>query len=318
MLGKIFKKIGKKYRLILLSFLILWTLWFFGLGTISGFFLNKSGLEKFPEIKNEDKILILAPHIDDEMISSSGIIMQAKTKGARIKIVYLTCGDENLGSVIKEDKSLKINPNDFIALGKRRITEGKNAAKILGLTEEELFFLGYPDGGLTPMFSHFYNSAVPFSSLGTKFTFNPYSNTGKIGQTYLGKNVTADLEEIIKEFAPTIIIAPHIRDKHPDHHAAYLFLEKALESISYQNSKIFCYLVHYPLFPSTKKLKENEFLYPPKKLFTKSGWFSFDLSDEQLKKKLQAVSQNVSQKEFPAFYDLLSSFVKKNEIFEEI
>lgn len=51
---------------------------------------------------------------------------------------------------------------------------------------------------------------------------------------------------------------------------------------------------------------------------TKMGWLSFDLSSLQENNKLTAVRQNISQQAFSHTYDLLQSFVKKNEIFEEI
>ena len=62
----------------------------------------------------------------------------------------------------------------------------------------------------------------------------------------------------------------------------------------------------------------NEFLYPPKKLFSQKGQVSFNLSQDQENKKLEAINQNKSQFEFSKVNDLLRSFVKRNEIFEEM
>lgn len=309
--GKV-KKV--RYKLIILIF-IFWALWFFGLGALSGWFLSKNGLEKFPEIQKEDRLIIFAPHIDDEVISSAGLIQQALSVGAKVRVVYLTNGDDNLFSVVKEEKNLKVNPNDFIKLGETRMKEGKESAQVLGLSSEDLFFLGYPDRGLYLMLNNFYN--IPYSSSATKFTYNPYQGTYKAQQDYTGSNVVADLEEIIKNFQPTIIIAPHPRDQHSDHRATYLFLKKALNNQE-DKLKVFVYLVHYPFYPPQKKLLPNEFLFPPKKLFSQRGWFSFNLSSEQETKKLQAVLKNSSQKGLGQFYDFLSSFVKRNEIFEEM
>ncbi|MDP4010047.1 MAG: hypothetical protein Q8P53_03645 [Candidatus Shapirobacteria bacterium] len=59
-------------------------------------------------------------------------------------------------------------------------------------------------------------------------------------------------------------------------------------------------------------------MYPPKKLFAKNAWFSFDLRDNQEKIKLDAITKNISQLNPIPFQDLLRSFVRKNEIFQVI
>lgn len=316
-LWQIFKNLARRYRRLVIYVSIFWAFWFFGLGTLSGWLLSKSGLEKFPEINSNDRLLILAPHIDDEIISSGGLIQEALRVKAEIKIVYLTNGDDNLFSVIKSDKNLKAQPNDFIVLGEERMAEGKKAVQVLGLKETNLIFLGYPDRGLYYLLNQNYNDNNPYVSQGTKLTYNPYSNTYHNQQSYTGSNVFNDLNSITKDFQPTIIIVPHNRDKNTDHLATYLFQQKVF--IDQTNKpRVFAYLIHYSLYPPKKKLIINDFLYPPKKLFSAKGWYSFNLTSEQEKQKLEAIKQFVSQKELGQFYDLLSSFVKKNEIFEEI
>jgi LmbE family N-acetylglucosaminyl deacetylase len=311
------KNITFKYRKILIAILILWTLWFLGLGALGGWFLSKGRLDRFPDLGPNDQIMVIAPHIDDDVISSGGLIQQAEKIGAKVKIVYMTNGDNNVRSIIEEDKTFKLNPNEFIALGEQRMSEGEKATELLGLTRERLIFLGFPDGGLYPMLNKYYDPNTPFASKGTKFTFNPYSGTYKSQQSYTGSNVVADLEEILKNFNPTIIIVPHPRDRNLDHRATYLFLEKALLEIK-MRPKVFTYLIHYPQYPPLKNLALNEFLYPPEKLFSQIGWLSFNLSTEQENIKLKAIKQYASQRELGNLYDLLISFVKQNEIFEEI
>ena len=310
------KKIIARKRLIIFLF-VLWGLWFFGFGALLSFFLSKGQLARFPDLDSHDRVLILAPHADDEIISSAGLIQQAVKTGAQVKIVYLTNGDNSLGSVIKENKNLKLNPNEFIALGEQRMLEAKNSTAVLGLKPDSLLFLGYPDQGLTAMLNKNYDPSKPYASKGTEFTYNPYSGTYQSGQDYTGTNVVNDLQTIIEAFKPTLIFVPHPRDAHPDHRATYLFLEKALNEITFKPI-IFAYLIHYSNYPPTKQLATNQYLYPPKKLFTQEGWYSYDLNPEQIVAKLAAVKQNVSQKEMGRVYDFLQSFVKKNEIFEKM
>ncbi|MHB8276233.1 MAG: PIG-L family deacetylase, partial [Candidatus Humimicrobiaceae bacterium] len=60
--------------------------------------MNDIYVNNFDPISSDDKILILAPHPDDEAISSAGIIQKALSAGAKIRIVYLTNGEYNQGS----------------------------------------------------------------------------------------------------------------------------------------------------------------------------------------------------------------------------
>jgi len=310
------KQLSLKYKEILIISFIVWGFFSFGLGNlISWLFFTHSSLDKFPEIDSTDRILILAPHVDDEILSSAGLIQRAKTIGGQVKVVYLTNGDNNIFSLIGEDKNLKISPTEFIQLGEKRMQEALMATQVLGLANADLIFLGFPDGGLSAMLSKFYDSV--YTSQGTKFSYNPYSGTYKKEQTYTGANLVADLEEIITDFNPTIIIAPHPRDTHSDHWATFQFLQKTLAETNF-TGKIFAYLIHYRAYPPEKKLAMNEFLYPPKKLFSQKGWVSFDLTTEEIDKKLEAINQNKSQINALKVSDFLHSFVKRNEIFEEI
>ncbi|MDD2752711.1 MAG: PIG-L family deacetylase, partial [Candidatus Omnitrophica bacterium] len=42
-----------------------------------------------------DRVLVLAPHPDDEAIGCAGIIQEALAKNANLHVVYLTNGDHN-------------------------------------------------------------------------------------------------------------------------------------------------------------------------------------------------------------------------------
>ncbi|MDD5731716.1 MAG: PIG-L family deacetylase [Patescibacteria group bacterium] len=317
-LGKIYRTTFK-YKKVIIAILIIYAFWFFGLGIIGGWLISKGTLSSFPDFTKEDRILILAPHIDDEIIGAGGIIQQAVAKEASVKVVYMTNGDDNLGSVLSEDKTLEPTPDDFIALGEQRVTEGKKATKLLGLNEENLIFLGYPDKGLSSMLNNNFNT--PYTSQSTRFNYNPYQGTYRSKQSYTGANVVDDLKKIISDYKPNIIFVSHPRDQHPDHSSTYLFMEKSLALAGLEKKpQVYTYLVHYSLYPPNKSLQTNRFLHPPKRLFTKEGWYSFDLTDEQENKKLDALNQNLSQIKSISFTgtfgSFMKSFVKRNEIFE--
>lgn len=307
-----------QYKRIFIFLFIIWGFFAFGFGSLLGWFFDSKGsLTKFPDILPSDRILIIAPHIDDEILSSGGLIQDALAKGAQVKIVYLTNGDNNYFSIIKENKNFKQTPNDFIALGEQRMKEAQEATAVLGVSSSSLNFLGYPDNGLKYLFNK--NFFIPYTHKASALNYNPYSNTYHKAQLYTGVNLYNDLKEIINDFNPTIIIVPHPRDLNPDHEAAYQFVKSALEGND-KRIKLYGYLVHYRNYPPEKGLNLNKFLYPPKQLFSQEGWVSLDLTNEEEQKKLEALNKNKSQFYFypTGGRILLESLVRKNEIFEEL
>ena len=46
-------------------------------------------------LQPDARILILAPHPDDECLGTGGLIQQALAKGAKVKVVFITNGDNN-------------------------------------------------------------------------------------------------------------------------------------------------------------------------------------------------------------------------------
>lgn len=307
----------KKYRKILIAIAIVYAIWFFGLGIIGGFMAAKGGLSSFPDIQKTDKILILSPHIDDEVLGTAGIIQQAISIGAQVKVVYMTNGDGSLASIIPQDKTLATDPNDFIQLGEERMKEGMAASQVLGLTNDNLVFLGYPDQGLTPMLTT--NYSKPYISQDTQFNYNPYQGTFESKQAYTGENVVNDLAKIINDYQPTMVFTTHLRDQHPDHSATYQYLTRVIAN-QVIKPNVYAFVVHYTFFPPNKKLQENRYLYPPKKLFTKEGWYSYNLQGDEETKKLEAIDKNVSQVNAlgytGTYRGFMESFVKRNEIFE--
>ena len=86
-------------------------------------------------------ILIIAPHPDDEALIAAGRVRAAVAAGDTVKIVVVTNGDFTTAS----SAAWRARPNRCAA------------AEVLGLTEEDVIFLGYPDGALLQI----YNAASP-------------------------------------------------------------------------------------------------------------------------------------------------------------
>lgn len=81
-----------------------------------------------------DKVMVFAPHPDDDIIGCGGSIARHIRQGDQVAIIYLTSGEAG---------SLRCDASRLAAL---RENEARQAAHLLGVNE--LFFLRYPDGYL--------------------------------------------------------------------------------------------------------------------------------------------------------------------------
>lgn len=54
------------------------------------------------------KLVIFAPHPDDEVIGAGGTILQAQRQGSDITIVYITNGDQGGDAVVRKDESTEV------------------------------------------------------------------------------------------------------------------------------------------------------------------------------------------------------------------
>lgn len=269
-----------------------------------------------PEIskpRQEDKILVVSPHPDDEILAAAGYLADAAKAGAPIKIVLITNGDGHRLSTIEQFRKIRPNVNDYINSGYRRQQESIDALQILNLVEGNLIFLGYPDGGLKYLLN--LNWQKPFRSPFTRASVSPYNNSFHPQVSYTGQNLTDDLAKIIADFAPTVVIAPYPADIHPDHRSAGLFTQKAIGSY-HQPYQLYYYLIHFRNFPHPKNLYPSRPLVPPLKLFTLfDGWVKYSLSQDSIDLKEKALTAYQSQYREPFLRNLMEGFVRQNELF---
>ena len=101
-------------------------------------FYPKMNFYIIPEIQTGDRVLILAPHPDDEAIAACGIIQKSLKANAKVKVAYLTNGDANQLSFIIFEKKLVAFPKQFVYSGELRRKESIAGMKSLGLNENDL------------------------------------------------------------------------------------------------------------------------------------------------------------------------------------
>ncbi len=272
--------------------------------------------EALPDFSRDDRVLILAPHPDDETIGAGGVIQRALAAGAAVKVVLFTNGDNNELAFIVYEKWIPIKRKEILRLGEVRRQETIAAMKSLGLDQERLAFLGYPDFGTMEIFTKYWGEGGSYRSIMSRVKKVAYPEALSPGAAFKGENVLADLERIILDFQPTRIFVSHPADTNRDHRALYLFLRVALWDLEGQirQPALFPYLIHVVGWPKPRGGHPELELDPPGGLGSKEiRWWKLELSEEEIKVKQDAVAFYKTQTEYEPSY--LFTFVRRNELF---
>jgi len=255
----------------------------------------------------QDRVLIVAPHIDDEAISAGGYAIDAVANGAEVYVVFVTAGDCNRFSARLLHKTLEPTAMNYLSVGKTRIAEAKDAMKLLGVSPDHFFILGYPDRGLRTMVD---NPDAVVRSRGTRAHEVPYDDALSPGSQYKIENTLSDLKQVIALAKPTIVIAPVPFDRHPDHAATAEIVDQALEQTQWKATR-FGYLVHSRRIKSLVNTPSRALL-PPNRMKAFS-WATYPLSDRVQQMKTTVLMTYKSQR--PYVFLLRNAFVRKNELF---
>lgn len=284
---------------------------------------NTTDLKNFPllTIKDFHRILIISPHPDDETLAAGGVIQEALAEGSQVKVVVVTNGDAQKFAPIVISRKFNPRPLDYIAMGKRRQVEVKAALHTFGVPPENIAFLGYPDRGTGPMWMEDWKTQCPYTAAYTRVKENPYLDTYHPGDLYCGSNLLHDLQAILEEYKPDLILLPHPADQHPDHGAVSNFARLAIAVTSSKDKnympQVWGYIVHYGMFPEPRGKFLDHVLMPPKRLLEQnSHWGRFSLNPAQVSKKYAAIERYSSQKLLLGKF--LPSFARQNELFEAL
>jgi len=271
-----------------------------------------------PGISQKDKILIFAPHPDDETIGTAGLIQKALKAGAKVKVVCFTNGDHNELAFIVYEKRLTLRKGEFVHMGEVRRKETLAAMQYLGLSENDIIFLGYPDFGTLEILTKYWDKARPFKDFLTRISRVPYAECLSPNAPYVGESILKDIKTVLLDFKPTEIFISHPVDTNRDHRSLYLFLQVALWDLEGQikRPEIFPYLIHVAGWPRPRGFHPELMLVPPEKLKASDiFWQEMELREEEIKAKKQAISLYKSQVEpYPPY---LFSFARENELFSD-
>lgn len=267
-----------------------------------------------------DSFLIIAPHPDDEILTCGGLIQQAIENGAKVHILYITNGSHNFISLlyykIHYRKEVLIRTRgEFIELGRIRRRESIKACKHLGIGEESLTFLDYPDAGILKIFSRHWGEVPAYvDSLSRKSCVEINGQLNPLA-SYKGENILNDIKKVMLKIKPTKMFIPTSFDHHEDHIGTYLFCILALGELRGEVEPVkFFYLAHkhrrsfldrfdVEWCQRFKNSYDDEYLH--KSMYV-------NLSARQLEKKKRAIEEFKSQMYCRKF---LYSFLQSRELF---
>jgi LmbE family N-acetylglucosaminyl deacetylase len=268
---------------------------------------------QLPPIGPKDTLLVVAPHPDDECIATGGLIERAVAAGAHVHVVYLTYGDNHELAYWALTKLPALTPAQYRSLGETRHAEAIKGTESLGLTQEDLTFLGYPDTGTLRLWETTWQPGTSRLHTATDARAVPYSDALSPGSPYNAASILEDFESVLNTFTPTVVALPSPLDLNPDHQAAYLFATAALSDLN-MSPRRYTYIVHQRHFPMPRFYNPLTVLTPP------SFVVSLPLTLRNLRLTAAQVSLKYSstllyRSQTDVSYGLLASFCRQNEVF---
>jgi LmbE family N-acetylglucosaminyl deacetylase len=263
------------------------------------------------------RVLVVAPHPDDETIGAGGLIHRFACEGMAVRVVFVTNGD-GYPEAVKEGLDLeRPRDEDFVAFGELRQREALRAARRLGLTKHDVSFLGFPDGGLAELWQAHWLRTRPYTSPYTGEDSPPYGHAANPDVEYDGQDLTKAIGRLLADFRPSVVIMPHPSDRHPDHAHTSYFVTEALASrreLLPDDLVVLTYLIHFPAWPARRSPAFDRLL--PDARVPLTAWRETALAPEELAAKRAALAEYRSQLE--VMDGFLRSFLCRNELFGDV
>jgi LmbE family N-acetylglucosaminyl deacetylase len=271
-----------------------------------------------PPFTAKDRVVVVAPHPDDEVLGAGGAIQQALAVGADVRVIYLTNGDHNQIAFKLYNHSLFLRPRQYLAFGERRRAEATAAVASLGLSADHLVFLGYPDWGTLRIWRDYWGSEAPFRSDATHVTAVPYKEDFAYQHLYKPQAVTADFEALFRQFRPTKVFVAHPCDTNPDHRAAANFVRLAALDLDATGLRpqIYYYVIHFGRWPRPYHYHPDLGLEPPPALLDDGNWMTLPLTAQQTQNKHDAILCSRTQLTDSEY--ALVSLARANELFATV
>ena len=164
------------------------------------------------KLHSKSRLLLVAPHPDDETLACGVILQRAVAAGAQLRVIYATDGENNPWPQRYLERKWRIKAKDRVRWGELRRREALAALNILGVGADQVEFLALPDQGLTNLL---------------------WMDCARAAHR---------LDRIIGDWAPDYFLIPSHYDTHPDHSALAVLFRLALGE--FRRGSSFSYLVH--------------------------------------------------------------------------
>ena len=263
------------------------------------------------------RLLVVAPHPDDESLGAGGIIQRALAGGGRVHVLFVTSGDGYPEAVALATGHRQPTAVDYRGFGELRRAEALVALEHYHILPLSVTFLGFPDGGLAEIWRR--GPHVPaYESPYTREDRPPYPEAFDPNARYVSRELIREIAHLVALADPDWIVLPTPLDTHPDHCASFTFVLAALRSLSAEPGgeskvpdRLLTYLVHagaWPPPPSAPGL-----LPEPPAIFAPARWYSLSLAPDEVAAKLAGLESHRTQ---AAIMDrLFRALARPNELF---
>lgn len=262
-----------------------------------------------------DRLLVLAPHPGDETLATGGLIQEAIGLDLPIRICFFTMGDNNEVASLFTRNHPSMIPGAMRSSGRQRHKEALAASQQLGVSTNDVVFLGYPDSGTLDIWQKHWREIPPYRSPLTRANAVPYQQALTPGSAHAGEDILDDLEEVIRDFQPTHIAVSHPADHNVDHRALYLFTRVVLWNLAVEGfaPQLLVYPAHFTQWPQPRGLKLRHANAAPYYFDGQITWQEYVLAPFQVSNKLAAIRRHHSQYQHAAAY--VNPLIRRNEWF---
>lgn len=147
------------------------------------------------------RLLVLAPHPDDESLAAGGLIQRARAYDVPVTVVFVSDGENNPWPQRVLERRVWIGAGQRGAWAARRRGEADAAVATLGGDAIRVIRLGWPDGGVT----------------------------GRLLDDTAA--LLAQMRELVARERPSILVLPDLVDRHPDHSALHVLMEMVFQGM---------------------------------------------------------------------------------------
>jgi LmbE family N-acetylglucosaminyl deacetylase len=277
-------------------------------------------LSRVPAPIRSTRLLVFAPHCDDETLGCAGLAMQTLQAGGAVRVAIITNGDGFRAAVERQVRDLTVRPEDYIRFAALRQQESYRALGLLGIPRSDVLFFGYPDQGLKQLWTADWSRDHPFTSRYTRRSSSPYAITFDPRAVYCGHDLIEDIKTSMRQFRPTLVAVTHPAEDHPDHAAAASFVQLALAELQADPREIWSrqtqlkfYLVHRGDWPLPQGRHLDLPLGPPAAMaHVDTHWTTLPLTPRETRSKLRSIGKYASQMALMGRF--LNSFARSTEL----